>query len=94
MEIRLVGLGDVIVHQRIFLPEAAYSDVDFRVLRKRDGTELFIVAPPQPAAPAELTETDLRLSMTFQRQQDGNPVVLSQAGSTVSESAALGVPLK
>jgi hypothetical protein len=69
------------------LKSGTYTPVTARVLRKSDGSGVFIVSP--------LTPGEYRLVVTYRRDNraiDGNSEVFSEAGNTAPEQATLDIP--
>ncbi|HEX2079267.1 MAG TPA: hypothetical protein VHG08_16190 [Longimicrobium sp.] len=92
-EVRIVAPDGTVVHARHFLPDEDYVPLDVNVLRKADGTGLFVLMPG--AAPFPLAQ--YRLALTYRRDNrsrvPGSPV-WSQAGDTGPEIVTLDIPLQ
>ncbi|HEX7185099.1 MAG TPA: hypothetical protein VF756_24940 [Thermoanaerobaculia bacterium] len=86
-ELRLVRPDGTPGHARTFLPGAAYAPVPFDVIRKADGTGLFLVprGPEGAAGP-------LRLKLTYYRDRPEAGRRFSQAGDRSAERVAIDIP--
>ena len=105
-ELRIVDPSNQPLHTRFFLhPEAYNGIVDFRVLRKEDGTGFFIFVPSQSGSEPDLPKGQYRLQMTYHRRlnssenadskenisQDNHPT-LKESGDDGDESVILDIP--
>ncbi|HEX5719129.1 MAG TPA: hypothetical protein VF179_23395, partial [Thermoanaerobaculia bacterium] len=85
--LRIVGPSGSVEHARSFLPGSGYSPVSALVLRKADGTGLFIF----PAGDATAAAVSHRLRWTYHRvPETGRP--FSQAGDRSVERVAIDLP--
>jgi hypothetical protein len=94
-DLRLVNPHGTTGHARPFLPSTDYADVPARVLRKADGTGLFIVVPSADPAGSQLTPGQYRLQLTYRRDNravDPDSQVLSAAGRTTPERPTIDIP--
>jgi hypothetical protein len=88
VDLRLVASDETAQHIRRFLPDAEFAAASFSVLRKADGTALFITATP-------LDASTYRLAWTYRRDNtasDPTSIVLSQAGDKSDETVVLDMP--
>jgi hypothetical protein len=85
LELRAVENGNP-VHEREFLPDAAYTAVPVRLLRRADGTGYAIV----PEGSASFTEGDYRFHLEYRREDSFQ--TLSERGQTTAEVAVIDVP--
>lgn len=82
-------------HRRLFLPDSAYSPVAARVMRKADGTGLFVTVPQAAAPGTRLAEGQYRLQLTYVRDNkasDPGSQIFRQAGNSSPESVSLDIP--
>jgi hypothetical protein len=93
LDLRLVSADGTVEHTRRFLPATEYTPAaEMTVLRKRDGTGLFLV--PAAGAPPFSPGT-YRLVLVYRRDNtatDKTSPVLSQAGDTTDEHVYLDLP--
>ena len=89
-DLRVVGRDGTAEHTRPVLPDRMFSATALRVLRKEDGTGMFI-AP----ATGDLSPGLYRLRLTYRRDNraaDPQSRVLRQAGQTTPEQVVIEVP--
>ncbi|HXT22702.1 MAG TPA: hypothetical protein VN923_18290, partial [Thermoanaerobaculia bacterium] len=86
VELRLLLPDGTTGHARTFLAATAYAPVPFTVLRKADGTGLFLIpAGSEGAGP-------LRLKITYHRNRPEAGRPFSQAGDSSPERMTLDIP--
>jgi hypothetical protein len=91
-QLRLVSVDGTVEHARPVLPDRFFTAVTPRVLRKHDGTGMFVV----PAS-GSLTPGVYRLKLTFRRDNrtvEPTSQVLRQAGQTTAEEAIIQIPAR
>jgi hypothetical protein len=91
VDLRLVTNDGTVTHTRRFLRDDSYAPLNADVLRKADGTGLFLAA----AGGNALTPGTYRLQLTYRRDntnRDPASLVLSQAGDTGDEQVVLDAP--
>jgi hypothetical protein len=90
VDLRLLDPDRVVLHRRRFLPEGDYRRIDgSQLVRKADGTGLFLILPD-----AEANE-QLRLNLEYRRDNrsvDPNSDIQSQAGSRDVEVVTIEIP--
>ncbi|HWN44219.1 MAG TPA: hypothetical protein VNW71_18490, partial [Thermoanaerobaculia bacterium] len=86
--LRIVGPSGSVEHARSFLPGSGYSPVSALVLRKADGTGLFIF----PAGDATAAAVSHRLRWTYHRARPEAGRPFSQAGDRSVEWVAIDLP--
>ena len=72
-----------------------YEQMNSRVLRKADGTGLFIVSPAAISSGSLLPAGEYRLAFTYRRNNravDPDSDLLSEAGNSASEEVSLDIP--
>jgi hypothetical protein len=83
-------------HTRRFLPTRAYVPLpDARVLRKADGTALFVALPNAPSGGVPPHSPPYRLQMAFRRNNqsvDPQSQVLREVDSATAEVVTLDIP--
>jgi hypothetical protein len=85
------GTGGKIIHARRFVADSSYNNARSGVVRKADGTSLFIFLPDVPQSQAKL----YRLKMTYQRNNTAKhpeSQVFSQGGDRDPESVKIDIP--
>jgi len=96
VDLRVVEPGMGPAHSRRFLPGGEFASLaSVRVLRKRDGTGLFLLVPTGNSLGSELPKGQYRLRFTYRRDNrtaDPDSLVLGQAGDSSPEVAVLDVP--
>ncbi len=97
VELRVIDVAGNVVHQREFKPITGLADqVGVNVIRKGDGTSLFLFLTPQPTG---TRPAGMRLDLMFTRNP-GSTVspqpfpILRQAGSDTSEVAVFEFALE
>ncbi|SRR6266550_2484574 len=94
-DLRLVSADKTSGHVRRFLPNDDYVRMDASVLRKRDGTGFFIVAPTTSSLGSRFEVGQYRLEMAYRRNNqavDPDSQVLSEAGVSAPEHVAIDIP--
>ena len=88
VELRLLDAAGAVVHQREFKAVNLAQQVGVNVIRKGDGTALFLFLTPQAGSTAP---PGMRLDFTFTRNLGATSVfpILRQAGSETPETAAV-----
>jgi hypothetical protein len=77
------------------LATSIYTPITTRVLRRADGAGFFIVSPASNASGSLLAPSEYRLLFTYRRNNralDAESDLLSEAGNTTPEEAALNLP--
>ncbi|MFZ1218154.1 MAG: hypothetical protein WAO00_02620 [Chthoniobacterales bacterium] len=104
VDLRLIDSQGTVVHARRFLNSTtSYNPVNFRVIRRGDGTAFFLLPDRpieiQPLRPrpkvAVFPPGTYQMTMNFRRDNtvlDPDSLVLSAAGQKTPETAALDVP--
>src|SRR5205085_9521627 len=72
-----------------------FAEITARVLRKTDGTGLFIMSPPASPPGSLLPQDEYRLVFTYRRNNravDPDSDVLSEAGDSAQEEVSLDIP--
>jgi hypothetical protein len=94
-DLRLIAPDGSVGDRRSFLAASEYTPQDVRVLRKRDGTGLFVFVPDNSSeAGSSLPEGQYRLQFVYRRDNqaiDFASAVFSQAGVTTPEEATIDV---
>ncbi len=94
VDLRLVDSNNQAGHTRRFLPETLYTEVgSVRVLRKSDGTGLFLLIPDGTGS--LISEAQNRLRLTYRRDNtavDPNSLVYREAGISDDEQVFLDIP--
>ena len=85
IELRLVAPGDTIGHARTFLGPEAYVPVSVKMLRKADGTGLFLL--PE----GDAGSGPLRLGLTYHRDRSEAGRTFRQAGDKGPEQVTLDI---
>jgi hypothetical protein len=94
-DLRLVASNGTIGHSRRFLPNDHHTTVGAKVLRKADGTGLFVLVPGATAAGTALVAGQYRLNMTYHRNnlaKDPHSQVFSEAGNKSDEHVTIDLP--
>ncbi len=95
-DLRILAPGSTNGHSRHFLPNELYTFVgSAKVLRKADGTGLFITIPTDSPIGSELIDGQYRLKLTYRRDNsvvNASSPVLRQAGSSEPEQLKLDIP--
>jgi hypothetical protein len=85
------GTDGKIIHARNFVADGRYNLASSGVVRKADGTSLFIFLPDAPQSEAKL----YRLKMTYYKDntsKDPDSRVLSQGGDRGPENVNIDIP--
>jgi hypothetical protein len=97
VEARVVAPDGAVIHARHFLPDDDYVPQDVRVLRKADGTGVFLMMPSTSPGATPFPLAQYRLKLSYRRDNrarvPGSPV-WSQAGGTAAEAVTLDIPLQ
>jgi hypothetical protein len=96
-ELRLVEPKGVVGHTRRFLPDSDYSPVAARLLRKADGTGLFLLVLGASSLGSLVPAGQYRLKLSYLRDnRAANPTsqVYSEAGNTGPENVNIDIPLE
>jgi hypothetical protein len=91
--VRVRAPGIAVGHMRRFLPDSAYAPVAARLLRKVDGTGMFIVVP-SAVGTTRLTPGQYRLHMTYRRDNvavEPTSQVFTEAGDSTPEQANIDI---
>lgn len=91
VQLQLRARGEDDGHTRLFLPDEDYTSVDARVIRKADGTGLFIVKPTGE----RLSASSYRFNMSYRRDNrtvESDSQAFSQAGNSESEIVKIDIP--
>jgi alpha-tubulin suppressor-like RCC1 family protein len=94
-ELRLATARGTGAHARGFRPANDYIPVAARVLRKADGTGLFIAVPASTPAGSQLTVGQYRLQLAYRRDNratDPDSPVFSAAGNSAPEQVTVDIP--
>jgi hypothetical protein len=97
VELRLVAPDGKIVHARHFLPDDDYVQEDVSVLRKADGTGLFMIKHDGGLNPIPFSLAQYRLKLTYHRNNRTRlpaSQVWSQAGDHSDEIVTLDIPIQ
>jgi hypothetical protein len=91
VELRLLDATGAVVHQREFRPDGGFTQIATNIVRKADGTALFLLLPPGSTPPA-----GMRIALTFARNlgPTSELAILRQAGSETPEVAVLDFALQ
>jgi hypothetical protein len=90
VDLRLLDPTGTILHERRFQPDGAYAPFGATMVRAADGTGFVLL----PAGAAALPSGELRLSVTFRRDNtaaDPDSLVLRQEGDSSAETVVLPV---
>ncbi len=96
-ELRVVDAAGSVGHSRRFLPDDAYEDLAnvVKVLRKADGTGLFLFLPAATPVGSRLSPGQVRLAFTYRRDNtavDADSIVYQEVGNSEPETAVLDLP--
>jgi len=95
-ELRVVDPAGSVGHSRRFLPDDAYDDLaNVKVLRKADGTGLFLFLPAATPIGSRLPPGQYRLAFTYRRDNtavDADSIVYQEVGNSEPETAVLDLP--
>lgn len=97
IELRIVAPDGKIVHGRHFLPDEDYFPEDISVLRKADGTGVFIFKRDGGSNVIPLSLGQYRLKLTYHRNNSvrvPTSQIWSQAGNDADEIVTLDIPLQ
>jgi hypothetical protein len=97
VELRVVAPDGKVIHARHFLPDDNYIPEDVKVLRKADGTGLFLFKPGDDFSGLAFALAQYRLKLTFRRDNRSRvptSTVWSQAGNRDDEVVTLDIPLQ
>jgi hypothetical protein len=97
VELRLVAPDGKIVHARHFVPDDDYVQEDVSVLRKADGTGLFMIKLDDGLNPIPFSLAQYRLKLTYHRNNRTRVTtsqIWSQAGDDGDEIVTLDIPLR
>jgi len=94
VDLRVVAPGSIEGHTRCFLP--AFNSVGgIRVIRKADGTALFLLVPTTSPPGYALAAGQYRLKLTYRRdnqEADPNSQVFSEAGNNSEGKVKIDIP--
>jgi hypothetical protein len=88
VDLMLLSATGAVIHARTFLSEGEYSPLDARILRRRDGTALFVAVPGMTG----LSAGSYRLRWVYRRDNRGidpESLVFSETGRRTPEVATL-----
>lgn len=97
IELRLVAPDGETVHSRHFLPDDDYVNEDLSVLRRADGTGLFLVKPGSGSNLNPFPLSQYRLKLTYHRNNRtriATSQIWTQAGNDADEIITLDIPLQ
>jgi hypothetical protein len=88
VELRVLDTAGTVVHQREFRPDGGFTQIETNIIRKADGTALFLFLTPQPGA---TPPPAMRIALTFTRNLGATSTfpIVRQAGSDAAEVAVL-----
>jgi hypothetical protein len=96
IELRLVAPDGKVVHARHFLPQDDYLPEDMKILRRADGTGIFIVKAGGSSSSPFLVG-HYRLKLTYHRNNKARvstSQIFSQAGDQADEIVMLDIPVQ
>jgi len=93
IELRLLDSAGTVIHQHEFRDVGAFTQIETRAIRKRDGTALFLFI--MPVGSGFQPPGGMRVALTFSRNlgPDSPAPILRQAGSDTAEVAVLDFAL-